>query len=735
MEGQPLVFTVTLSQASASPVTVDWQTALDSTGAHPASNSDFVGASGTVLFNPGETSKTVVVDTVADELNEFDETLRVVLDSPAGGVIATDTGIGTILDDDGPAAGTATATVDEDGLPAGIGDAADGDWTDTDLDGDGNEATTGGTLPADVGDKGPASFDFALMHGQTATLGAEEITYAWNAGSNTLTATTSSGERVGTDVFEVAVDPASGAYNVTLLAPAMHPAAGTEDDLTAALTYSVTDGSDATVNGTLNLVIDDDLPRVNGSDDAVEPLNFNLMVMLDVSSSMSAQTSIPDGQGGNLTRFEAAVESLNRLFDSYEQLGDVRVRLVTFSTSAAAAGGAWVTTEEARDLFDSLTPDGLTNYRAALEAASGIEGMSNGSFGNGAWNDPGRLADGLNVAYFASDGNPNIEGPLFGSRQNDWQNFLEDNEILSYSLGMGSGVNEERLDPIAYNGRDASNLDAITVTDFAQLGDTIVGTVPPVSGTLFDGAGAAGADGIASLAITIDGTIFTYDFAGDSLAVQGDLAHTFDDVENVLSATSDKNGEWVIDFDAGTFTYQADPAATGSDSLSFTLTDRDGDGSTSSVDIALQSEAPQVQPQQFAVEQEEQDAGDPPLLATAGDDVFAWELSETGEPGGPREDTILEFGAEGTDVLDLSDLLTDATPGEGGDIGNLDHFLNVSSDGTDTVVRVSTSGGFTDGNFDAAAVDQTIMLAGLDLGNDSAQAIRDLLSSGQLLAD
>ena len=77
----------------------------------------------------------------------------------------------------------------------------------------------------------------------------------------------------------------------------------------------------------------------------------------------------------------------------------------------------------------------------------------------------------------------------------------------------------------------------------------------------------------------------------------------------------------------------------------------------------------------------------------------------------------------------------DAHPGEGGDIGDLEQFLSISSDGTDSVVRISSSGGFAGGTFDPSAVDQTITLMGVDLGDDSAQAIRDLLSSGQLLAD
>ena len=740
-EGQPLSFTVTLSAASAGAVSVNWATALDVAGANPASAADFTGASGSVEFAPGETSKTVVIETLEDSINEPDETMLVQLSTPVGAVIGTGTGTGTILDDDGPTAGTTTATVDEDGLPAGLGDSADGDWVDTNADGDADESTFGGILPGSVGENGPASFDFASMHGQVAGIGGEQVSYAWDAGSNTLTATTIDGDRVGTDLFEVSVNPASGAYNVTLLSNALHGESGTEDDLTAALTYTVSDAVGDSVNGTLNIVIDDDLPVVTGGEQAVEPLNYNLTIMLDISGSMITATNISDGQGGTLTRFEAAVESINRLFDAYDSLGDVRVRLVTFSSSAVALGDSWTTTADARGLLEGLTLNGLTNYRAPLEVVSGIEGMSSGNFGSGAWYDSGKLADGVNIAYFASDGNPNVEGPINGARETAWEAFLEENEILSYALGMGSGVNALQLNPIAYDGRGGVDIDTLSVTDFAQLGDTIVATVPPIMGTLFTGL-AGGADGMASLLVTIDGTTFTYNFGDDTLQVDGSLDYSFDESGNLLTVTSAKNGVWMIDLDAGSFTYQADATESGLDSLDFTLTDGDGDGVTSSVDIDLDASASDATVQPFIQVDEPAplqtgfgvEVG-APLIGTADDDVFVWELADIGSPGNPDMDSVLQFGSEGNDVLDLSDLLVDAHPGEGGDIGDLEQFLSISSDGTDSVVRISSSGGFAGGTFDPSAVDQTITLMGVDLGDDSAQAIRDLLSSGQLLAD
>lgn len=89
-------FTVTLSKAAPWPVGVDWTTAESTADA-----SDFSVASGSVTFDPGQTSKQVSVDVWADPEAEADEEFSVELSFPTGaglGVPATATG--TILNDD-----------------------------------------------------------------------------------------------------------------------------------------------------------------------------------------------------------------------------------------------------------------------------------------------------------------------------------------------------------------------------------------------------------------------------------------------------------------------------------------------------------------------------------------------------------------------------------------------------------------------------------------------------------
>ena len=68
-EGSNGTVTVTLSQASTNPVTVDYFT-TNASGTSPA---DFTAGSGTLTFAPGETSKTITVPIATDAANEADE--------------------------------------------------------------------------------------------------------------------------------------------------------------------------------------------------------------------------------------------------------------------------------------------------------------------------------------------------------------------------------------------------------------------------------------------------------------------------------------------------------------------------------------------------------------------------------------------------------------------------------------------------------------------------------------
>jgi ELWxxDGT repeat protein len=89
-------FAVTLSRTSAQPVTVSYATA-DGTA---RAGSDYLAASGTLTFAPGQTSQSVTVLVNGDRLGEANETFRVNLSAATQAIIGDDQGVGTIVDDE-----------------------------------------------------------------------------------------------------------------------------------------------------------------------------------------------------------------------------------------------------------------------------------------------------------------------------------------------------------------------------------------------------------------------------------------------------------------------------------------------------------------------------------------------------------------------------------------------------------------------------------------------------------
>lgn len=91
-------FSVTLSAASATPVTV----AFSSRDGTATAGSDYTAANGTLTFAPGETSKAIDVSVLGDTTLEPDETFTMELASAAGATLGTRQATGTIRNDDQP---------------------------------------------------------------------------------------------------------------------------------------------------------------------------------------------------------------------------------------------------------------------------------------------------------------------------------------------------------------------------------------------------------------------------------------------------------------------------------------------------------------------------------------------------------------------------------------------------------------------------------------------------------
>ncbi|MDA8752765.1 type I secretion C-terminal target domain-containing protein [Halieaceae bacterium] len=231
------------------------------------------------------------------------------------------------------------------------------------------------------------------------------------------------------------------------------------------------------------------------------------------------------------------------------------------------------------------------------------------------------------------------------------------------------------------------------------------------------------------------------------LASDGSVTFGLNGASADLVRLTTDSGKFKITFITFTEFNAADPL-----DLPFTITGVDADGDTTSTTLDLLIDTAEVEPvapppaplfapaaQTLAqedtvveLEQESQPEGSAgPLLATDGDDVFAFALSEDGDA--PEDVVISGFGEAGNDSLDLRDLLTGEEATD-----DLSSYLNVTFDGANTVIEVSTSGAFKGNPSDAGAVDQTITLEGVDLVggiDDVNQVIQSMLDSGKLTID
>jgi Ca2+-binding RTX toxin-like protein len=592
-------------------------------------------------------------------------------------------------------------------------------------------------------------------------------------------------------VAKATLDPTSGAYSFELLAPVKHPGQG-EDALTIDFGVKVSDGL-ATTNSTLSIRVEDDAPApITGPvSSSFAAVNTNLLITLDVSGSMAfsvdgTNTKPPAGQ----SRLELTLVGIQKLLDRYDAVGDVAVRVVTFSDKTGTLGDTWLTVAQAKAL---LTPanvpvGGGTNYDYALSASQTAFATTTG-----------KLANAQNVGYFFSDGNPtlssanpisknnggindgsttdtNLGDGISATEEVTWVKFLNDNQIKNYAVGLTADITSTQyLNPIAYDGVASSNIDGVRVSDLNNIDANLAGTVAQAAvGSVLGSLGTStfGADGFNHV---------------DSLTV-GTTTKFFDAANPIVTVDT---GKGVISMNMLTseYTYTASSnAAVGStDSIKLVLSDKDGDTTSTNVNFLVEQAKVTVGaatgdtitggagPDQILGRDgndsivggaggdilygnggndtlnggEGNDtlhggAGNDSLTGGLGSDVFAWHLSDPGTTQATQAvDRISDFNvaapSAGGDVLDLRDLLS------GESANTIQNFLDVQTSATQTVIRISPSGGFANGTFAAAADTQEIVLEGVNLrdvnaiGLDATASSKDILNQlikqGKLLID
>ena len=487
----------------------------------------------------------------------------------SGGVSETaNVSVNVVAVNDAPTVGSSSASVSEEGLSGGIQDAT-GNPSDTT-----NAQSVSGTIAISDIDSTPT----ITLTAPAGVLTSGGVAVTWTG--NGTSASPLVGSASGVEVLRAAIDN-TGNYTITLSKAIDHPTGSNENIRSLNFGVTATDpGSpSATATGTITLNIEDDAPAAVASTRVVTlpAINTNIELILDVSGSMGSAV-------GNTTRLQIMKDSVALLLDQYDNLGDIKVRIVTFSDAAAANSAGWVSIAQAKTFVNALTANGGTNYDAAISTAQT------------SWTTPGKLVNAQNVSYFLTDGAPTAGQEMGAADEAIWTDFLNRNDINSFAYGMGTGATQANLDPIAYNGLGAgSNTAGVVVADITQLPPILRDSILTpsggdiVTGGLGEGSGL-GADGGFLRSVTIDGTTYTYDPAGNgTITTSGTNRGTFDTSTNTMTISTTAGGKFVVDMDNGLYTYTppVSTSTTFNESIGFSLQDQDGDTAGNTLTITV----------------------------------------------------------------------------------------------------------------------------------------------------
>ena len=285
-EGGEITYTVTLVDANGNPVTLpsgaSVTLALDWSGTASAADVDNLPPSVTIT---GDSQQSFTVNTINDGIYEGAEDFTVTINSVSGAdatISPTESSADTTILDaqNPPSIGNITnVAVSEEGLTDGAqDDVGDTDTTDA--------VIANGTI--ELQDPDNDELEVTLSGPSGITSGGVDVTWSWDASTQTLTG--SAGSTVVMTISLTAPAGNSGGtwgYEVTLHAPLDHPVANVEDVLNLNFGIDVADGSGATDSSSFQVTVEDDSPVVD-----VEPI-------LDGVNTVGTYTGVMNTSGAD----------------------------------------------------------------------------------------------------------------------------------------------------------------------------------------------------------------------------------------------------------------------------------------------------------------------------------------------------------------------------------------------------------------------------------------------------
>ncbi|UZD58143.1 VWA domain-containing protein [Shewanella algae] len=278
-EGETAAFTVSIDQVADEDVVVNF-----TYSGVAEDGSDFTGVA-SVTIPAGSTSVPLDISTINDGIYEGAEDFTVTIDSVSGAdatISPTESSADTTILDaqNPPSIGNITnVAVSEEGLTDGAqDDVGDTDTTDA--------VIANGTI--ELQDPDNDELEVTLSGPSGITSGGVDVTWSWDASTQTLT-----GSAGSTVVMTISLTAPAGnssgtwGYEVTLHAPLDHPVANVEDVLNLNFGIDVADGSGATDSSSFQVTVEDDSPVVD-----VEPI-------LDGVNTVGTYTGVMNTSGAD----------------------------------------------------------------------------------------------------------------------------------------------------------------------------------------------------------------------------------------------------------------------------------------------------------------------------------------------------------------------------------------------------------------------------------------------------
>ncbi|SER97767.1 type I secretion C-terminal target domain (VC_A0849 subclass), partial [Pseudomonas sp. NFACC02] len=454
--------------------------------------------------------------------------------------------------------------------------------------------------------------------------------------------------------------------------PAAVPTASASKDIQVTVdagSYKATDGlpGASTFTGTAtNDIAVADMSAIK----FVAGQNYNIAFMVDTSGSMAGSLD------KEVAQLRSAFSTLQAAATT-AHAGKVLVNLVDFDTNVQKSVSVDLSSSSAlsslETVLKSMSVGGGTNYEAVFNNTAAFFNSSTATSNTHA----------VNLAYFITDGYPTYyldkNGNVAGNGQ-DTTSTVTNESINAYkallaagggtaveAIGINGGVGTDSLDQYDSNSHSQANIDPSKLATAILSTETLIG---PGNDSLIGGDGNDILFGDMISYNTLQGTAALKAFAADTL--NKDVS-TIDDkaLHQFLSTHVDAVSHLAT---ASNTTGLAD----GNDSL------LGGNGD----DILFGQGGNDILNGGNGNDLLIGGKGNDTLTGGAGADTFAWKAGDTNSGG---FDVIKDFNSNEGDKLDLSDLLQ----GENGNnVTDLTKYLQITNDGKDTTIQVSSTGQF-----------------------------------------